>query len=120
MKIAIEVPLLTHVAINGSGDIRLSDVTKDTLALVINGSGDITAQGQVDELTADINGSGDLHAATLEAKAVQVKVNGSGDAEVKASDTFKASINGSGDIVYIGAPARVQTAVHGSGTIIKK
>jgi hypothetical protein len=120
VKIDIEIPLLKSVEVNGSGDVEMTGVTKDKISLLISGSGDITAKGDVKELSANINGSGDLHASKLAAKKVTVTVDGSGDAYVQAIDSLKASVNGSGNIVYIGTPSDVQVVVKGSGDVTKK
>ncbi|MGB5201963.1 MAG: head GIN domain-containing protein [Sedimenticolaceae bacterium] len=120
ITIAIEVPVLTSAENNGSGTIRIDGVTRDTVALAINGSGDISARGHVMQLQAAINGSGDLRAAGLEAKTAAVSINGSGNAEVHAREALTANINGSGDLSYLGSPASVRTAINGSGSVRKK
>jgi hypothetical protein len=120
VRIALETPLLTSAKINGSGNIDIKEVTKDQLALVISGSGDIAAKGKVARLSATINGSGDLHAADLESKSATIYVNGSGDADVYVTEILTAKVHGSGDITYTGSPSKVHTAVKGSGDIAKK
>ena len=120
IRIAVQTPLLTSAEIHGSGMINLTEVTKNTLSLLINGSGDITAKGKVAELKTTINGSGGVHAAGLEAETVTIVVNGSGDADVHVTDVFMAKIYGSGDITYIGTPTKMNTSVSGTGEIAKK
>jgi hypothetical protein len=44
-------------------------------------------------------------------------VSGSGDADVYASNSLKARVNGSGDIDYSGNPNTSDTKVLGSGSI---
>lgn len=120
VRIAIETPLLTKAEMAGSGEIDISDVTKDKIVLVLSGSGDIRARGQAAELDATINGSGDVQADGLKAGAVKVVVNGSGKAKVHATDSLTTEIRGSGDIIYAGAPAQVRNSVFGSGTVAKE
>ncbi len=120
IMIAVETPLITRAEINGSGKIDITEVTKDKLALVISGSGNIIAKGKVAQLGVTINGSGDVHAASLEAETATITVNGSGDADVYTTDALTAKIQGSGDITYIGTPSKVSAAVSGSGEIIKR
>lgn len=120
ITIAVETPLITRAELNGSGKIDVTEVTKDKLALVISGSGDIIAKGKVAELRATINGSGDVHAASLEAGTATITINGSGDADIHATDILTAKVRGSGDITYIGTPSKVHTSVSGSGKIAKK
>ncbi|MGD8956253.1 MAG: DUF2807 domain-containing protein [Chromatiaceae bacterium] len=120
ITIAIEVPVLRSAENSGSGTIRIDGVTRDTLALAINGSGDISARGRVIQLRAAINGSGNLRAAALETTTATVAINGSGNAEIHARDALTANINGSGDLAYQGSPASVRTAINGSGSVREK
>ena len=120
VEIAIEIPQLRKVEINGAGRIAVTGVLKERADLVISGSGDITAKGQVKELIATINGSGDLRATDLEAKTATVIINGSGYADVHATASLTAKVNGSGNITYVGTPSKVHTSVNGSGDISNK
>ena len=86
----------------------------------ISGSGDITANGDVQTLKAKINGSGDILATKLKSKSATIEINGSGDAIIWADNSIIAKINGSGDIKYYGNPTNVESNINGSGDIIKK
>ena len=116
----LTMPVLDKAKIIGSGDMTISDVTKDKVILTITGSGDITASGSVGILEAVVSGSGDLSLKKLQADHVNVTINGSGDAEVWANQSISAQVNGSGDIVYTGNPTIVDTQVNGSGDITKR
>ena len=120
VKIAIEVPFLTKAQINGSGAISIVGATAEELALVINGSGDIYANGEVTELRARINGSGNVYAADLQAKKVMVILNGSGDADIHVIDNLTIKVNGSGGVSYSGTPSTVNSSLNGSGRIRKR
>jgi hypothetical protein len=120
VRIAIETPLITKAEMAGSGEIDISDVTKDKIVLVLSGSGDIRAKGQAAELDATINGSGNIQADGLKAGAVKVAVNGSGNAKVHATDSLTTEIRGSGEIIYGGNPTQVRNSVSGSGTVAKE
>ncbi len=120
LEIAIEVPMLKKLVLNGAGDVKMADVTKDKFDLKINGAGDITASGNVKELKAVTNGSGNLNLSGLKAEKVYVTIDGAGDAEVWAASYLKAVINGSGDIVYSGNPSKVDSSINGVGEVTKK
>ena len=120
LVIYLAMPVLDKGQIIGSGDMIISDVTKDKVALTISGSGDITASGSVGVLEAVVSGSGDLNLKKLQAEYVNVTINGSGAAEVWANQSISAQVNGSGDILYIGNPTSVDTHVNGSGDITKR
>ena len=120
LVIYLTMPVLEKAKIIGSGDITISDVTKDKVTLIISGSGDILASGNVDLLEAVVSGSGDLSLQNLRANHANITINGSGDAEVWANQSISARVNGSGDIIYSGDPVEVDTQVNGSGKITKK
>lgn len=108
----------SRIAINGSGDLE-GDLNTKTLEIAIAGSGDIKLKGGASKLNVSIQGSGDLEARELDAKDVDITISGSGDAGVKASDSLKAEINGSGDIRYKGAPKSLSVRANGSGSVEK-
>jgi hypothetical protein len=117
VRIAIQVPMLKEVGLNGAGNIQMAGVTKDSMSMRIRGAGNITATGEVSDLSAIVDGSGEMRLGSLRARAAQVEINGSGDAEVWVTDILRAVINGSGDIRYKGDPPRIHTSIRGSGDI---
>ena len=119
LVVNIETPEFEEVSIIGSGDVNLTGVAQDNVSLKISGSGDITADGSIQQLTAVVNGSGDLMLSKLRADYATIMINGSGDAEIGVKQSLTAEINGSGNIEYYGNPPSVQSEVHGSGDIIK-
>ena len=121
-KITMEVtsPLITKVKINGSGDVKLQDVTKDMIELTLDGSGDITAIGKAVFLKAVINGSGDIDAASLEVETGEAVVNGSGEMKLYVTKQLSVEVRGSGEIFYSGSPEIKNRVIHGSGRISAK
>jgi len=117
VNVYLEVPEISGVLLSGSGNIEFTDVTGDRVEISIDGSGDITATGEVENLTAEINGSGDMHLFNLYSENATVEINGSGDVEVRVNNSLDCEINGSGDIHYTGNPATVKRSVNGSGDI---
>ena len=99
IEVNVNAPEYDEVSISGSGDINIIDFKNDNLSLNISGSGDITANGEVQTLIAKISGSGDIISAELISKSATITINGSGDAKIWASDSISAQINGSGDII---------------------
>ena len=118
IEVNVNAPEYDEVSISGSGDINIIDFKNDNLSLNISGSGDITANGEVQTLIAKISGSGDIISAELISKSATITINGSGDAKIWASDSISAQINGSGDIEYSGNPINVKSKINGSGDII--
>ena len=113
----IALPEAPSIRIKGSGDVTLYDLQQTVLDLGIQGSGDITAFGRVGLLDAEIAGSGDVDASELVATSAKLSVVGSGDIDAYVSDSVKARVAGSGDIVVRGNPPTRDHSVAGSGDI---
>lgn len=139
VKIYITVPLLSYVAVSGSGDIRSDGhfSNQDDLKLRVSGSGDIkmsldaravessisgsgsiTLAGSGVSNEIHISGSGDVDAADLKVQNSTVSISGSGDVKVYVTGDLDARISGSGDIRYRG-DCNVKARVSGSGDVRK-
>lgn len=119
-KVVISTPSLAALTIDGSGDAKLSNLKGEKLALEISGSGDILAEGAVEQLKLSIDGSSDANLVALQTQRATIEINGSGDVNLSVAAALDAVVNGSGDIVYHGEPAQVSSHVHGSGEIAKR
>lgn len=117
VKVAITVPDLQGVEINGSGDINVTGLNAEKFSAIIRGSGDIRVSGVTQDLSAEIKGSGDLHLGDLKATNGSVSIAGSGDGTVNVSDQLTVSVAGSGDIRYKGSPKNIQKSIAGSGSV---
>jgi hypothetical protein len=106
--------------VHGSGDISLGQMDASDAKLSVHGSGDVKAEGKSDRVDIEVHGSGDVRAGSLKARDATVRVRASGDAEVYASEKLVASVMGSGDIRYSGAPKDVSRDVKGSGDIVAR
>jgi hypothetical protein len=116
----VTLPRLTALGVQGSGDAKIHDFSGDRLGVKIQGSGDVSGTGRVQNLHVVIQGSGDADLYKLDADDVQVRVDGSGDAKVSAAKTLQATIHGSGDVIWHGDAPHVDAQVHGSGDVIRK
>lgn len=116
-QIRIEAPGLASIVVNGSGNLRASEFHGEHLQLVINGSGNIIIDGQVETLDASISGNGQLNASGLSARVVDVAVSGSGGAYLRAAEVLRAAVSGSGSVRYSGNPEQVNSAISGSGSV---
>ncbi len=103
---------------SGSASITATGLAGTPLAVELEGSGDLALHGSTSDLQLTTSGSADVEAGELVADRATVRVAGSGDVRVHAATVLDASVAGSGDIVYTGAPATVTTAVLGSGDIV--
>lgn len=102
--------------VNGSGDIKLN-VEADAIEANVTGSGDVILSGKTHSLKVNVIGSGDFKGYNLVANDADVSVQGSGDAKIFCNGHLKARVNGSGDIIYKGAPNKEDSKVVGSGSI---
>lgn len=105
-----------NIEINGSGDIKMKELNTANLKIEINGTGDVEINGQADNTMLGVNGSGDMKLMNLKTKRTAASINGSGDITIACDEELNAKISGSGDIRYIGSP-KVQSKVIGSGDI---
>lgn len=115
---ALKTPSL-RLALSGSADVRLRQLSVDELAANVSGSGKLDFGGKAGKLTVSLSGSGDVNTRALEADDVNVSIAGSGDVDVTARKTLNISIAGSGNVVYRG-DAVVKTSIAGHGNVKKQ
>lgn len=108
---------LLESTVRGSGDIKFGSVKAGQVNISVTGSGDVAAAGSADKVAIEISGSGDVRTSRLVAREVDVKIIASGDADVHATEKLNASVRGSGEIRYAGAPKKVDKEIKGSGSI---
>ncbi|MBI5266558.1 MAG: DUF2807 domain-containing protein [candidate division Zixibacteria bacterium] len=119
IKVAITVPSLKELALNGSGDVQLFKLSGDKFTLDISGSADVTCEGSVRYLEIDIDGSGEALLSDLACERIEVGLAGSG--EVRLSGTCKdlnIDVPGSGNVDARELKcANVRATIDGSGDI---
>lgn len=101
---------------NSSG--RISAVIPDVVELdvIMGGSGSVELSGYGEIAEYSLNSSGKIDAFDMEMLEVKATNSGSGNIYVWAEDFLDATVNGSGDIVYMGNP-EVTIRDNGSGNI---
>lgn len=115
----ITAPRVTALGASGSGTIALHGIQDDNLTLALPGSGTISGDGAVQQLTIEMSGSGQLNLDQLAAKRVSVTLSGSGSVRLSASEALDVTISGSGTVSYLGNP-QVKQTISGSGTVTKR
>ena len=116
----INVENLESLYIAGAGDFKIIDIVNRKFELNVDGAGNIDISGETDFFKVTINGAGNLIAKDLIAKDVVISVSGAGRANVFASETLNAELDGIGYIGYYGDPENVDKEVSGFGFISKK
>lgn len=130
------VRTLRAIETTGSGDITISALRGDTLAVLHTGSGgvvanaldlkqltvraagagEITLAGRVDAHDAKLGGAGDYDAHRLVSRIARIEVSGAGSATVHVTAELDAIVAGSGDLRYSGG-ARVRRRIQDAGSI---
>ena len=115
---SLTVKDLNGLAVSGSGNIQVQNVTTAALSIEISGSGTITAGGAVNDQDLEISGSGRYQAEQLTSKIANVRISGSGSASVLATEALDVQISGSGTLTYSGNP-QIKQEISGSGKLIR-
>jgi hypothetical protein len=109
---------ILDMAVSGSGNIKLSELTSERVKSVISGSGDIIVAGKTaaQDLSVNISGSGNFKGLNFSADDVTVKVAGSGNVGVEANKNLYVRLAGSGNVTYKGNPL-IDQSIAGSGSV---
>jgi len=121
-KLEVDGPLRADaltLAVAGSGDLRVPQLTAASLETAVAGSGDVLVSGSCLRHEIRISGSGQVKAHDLKTETSRVRLSGSGDAHVYASKAVEAAISGSGNVRVAGG-GQLSSSVRGSGRISKE
>ena len=118
VRIYITAPNIEHIAVSGSGNIKV-DVETDDLEGKVSGSGNMDLKGIARNTIFSVSGSGNLDAENLAADNCQVKISGSGNCRVQVKDNLVSKISGSGKVYYSGDPEKIINNSSGSGSLNK-
>jgi hypothetical protein len=120
LEVNISSDDIERINSDGSHDVFIGGIQNKSLALEIEGSGDVHASGKTGRLVAEISGSGNIRARDLLSEEVKISIHGAGGADVHASRRLEAEIDGAGDIHYYGNPEEVSKKITGVGDIEKR
>jgi Putative auto-transporter adhesin, head GIN domain len=120
IKVTITSPRLTGGDLSGAVDLVAHKLTGPKFYIRGTGASDITLDGAVDELLADLTGAGDLKAKSLQVKTAEISATGAADAVVNVSDVLRVSITGAGDVVYYGTAKTIEKHITGAGSVNHK
>ena len=117
MFVSVSLPSLDALTLKGDGNITVTGINSRRLTVLLPGSGVIHATGTTTRLEVTISGEGTALLGQLIARDVKAGLSGDGSVTLAATHSLKASVSGSGTIVYSGNPPHVTTTVSGNGTI---
>jgi hypothetical protein len=106
----------------GGGKLILDQLNQSRLTIEVAGSGNIKANGRIDNLETKIAGSGDADLDQLTVREGEMKIAGSGNIRANGKiDTVDIDIAGSGHVDFAQLEARTASVgIHGSGTVKAK
>jgi hypothetical protein len=120
LKLAITTPELKSLESNGAGAIAISGLHGGDQKLELAGAHDVKGEGSLDKLTIELSGAGSVDFKNVETQEAKVEVNGAGNVEVTAKKSLHAEVNGVGAVRYGGNPEKVESELHGLGSITRR
>lgn len=116
-KFSSDGPL--RVSFAGSGNVKMAINKAKSISINLSGSGNIELTGTAETAELNISGSGNANCGKLQVDKALAKISGSGNIKIFANQSVKASISGSGNVLYKGAANDIETHSAGSGKVIK-
>jgi hypothetical protein len=120
IKVLVSSSIRSAAKLSGASDLSVHVLAGPKFAVQSTGAADVTLDGAVDELLADMTGASDLKASRLQARTVQISTTGAASALVNATETLRVAITGAGDVTYFGNPKTVEKHITGAGSIRHK
>ena len=117
VSVEVGVESLEGIDLFGSGNATVEGIRAQKFEAILYGSGDMTLEGTAKKFKSAVYGSGEIDAEDLITESTQASVEGSGEAWVFAKRHLHARVHGSGEVLYSGAPRRVNKRVQGSGSV---
>ena len=120
IKVVISTPTRTGARISGAVKLTANQLSDPRFALKSTGAAEVTLEGNIDELLANMTGASELHAGGLQTKTTEISTTGAADAEIAVSETLKVAITGAGKVSYSGSPKTIEKHISGAGSIRHK
>ena len=120
VKVFISSPTRTGARMSGAVKLVAKQLTGPRFALEARGASQVSLDGNIDELLADMTGASELAANSLQTKTAEISTTGAGDAEIAVAETLKVVITGAGKVKYSGNPATIEKHISGAGSIRQK
>lgn len=104
------------IAVDGAGDVRLTNQTLGACRIAIAGAGNVKAAGTATIQEIEITGAGNFSGEAFVAQSARVDIAGAGRAKVHATEELAVEIGGVGSVSYVGEP-NVRQKVAGLGRV---
>jgi len=120
LTVQITVPELESLRLEGGNDVSITGLRGGDTTIKASGAANITADGELNELTVRLTGAGHADLSKLAVTEAKVTVDGVGSVVVNPREALDATMNGVGAIFYTGTPHKVNTRMNGLGTIARQ
>jgi hypothetical protein len=117
VRVSINVEQLKQFQLEGAGKTELNNLSGERFHLNYQGVGLLKANGKVQTLIIRAEGVGSINTRDLEAQHVDVSLEGVGSAQVRATESLRAKVDGIGSLTYYGKPSRISKSVDGIGSV---
>lgn len=117
VRVSINVEQLNQFQMEGAGKTDINNISGERFRLNYQGVGLLKATGKVQTFILKAEGVGSVNARELEAQHVDVNLQGVGSAQVRASESLRAKLEGIGSLTYYGKPSRISKSVDGIGRV---
>jgi hypothetical protein len=119
IKVVISSPTRAGARISGAIKLTAKQLIGPKFALDASGASNVSLDGNINELLADMTGASKLEAGELQTKIAEISTTGAGDAEIAVAETLKVSITGAGKVSYSGNPT-IEKHITGAGSVHRK
>ena len=116
-RIAITMPELRAIAVEGAGEIKLNHIRGERLDVNYRGAGSMGINGEVKTFKMQAEGVGEVDAKDFIANDADIRFRGVGDVKVYASNRLDAVVQGMGNLTYYGKPRTVNKSASGIGSV---
>lgn len=108
---------LADMRLSGGKSFKASQIAGHELKIESSGAWDISVEGSISKLEANLAGASKLNAKSLQTQTAKLSLLGASDAHVTVTDALKVSVIGACSVIYSGNPKTVETNVIGAGSI---
>jgi hypothetical protein len=108
---------LADVQLTGGNSFKANQLSGHDLKLKSTGASNISVDGSVANLEANLTGASKLNAKSLQTQTATLSLLGASYADVTVTNTLKVSITGAGSVTYSGNPESVENNITGAGSI---
>jgi hypothetical protein len=120
LKVVVSSPTRTGSKLRGASSLTARQLTGSSYAVETTGASEVTLDGSIDFLVADMTGASELNAKNLQTKTAEISTTGAADAYVSVSETLRVNITGAGEVTYHGDPKTIEKHITGAGAVTHK